>query len=101
MCAPEQNAAINQTCEVRGSSAGRLGRDTSLLRETEARAAGGNIVDNVLALEEDVTEDVEPDTRVILNTAEAGAGAARDRGVVDEPARHGLSNAANGDGEAR
>lgn len=57
-------------------------------------------MDNVLALEEDVAEDVESDARVVLDSAEAGAGAAGDRGVVDELAGHGLSDAANGDGEA-
>lgn len=57
-------------------------------------------MDNVLALKENVAEDVDSDVRVVLDSAEAGAGAARDRGVVDELAGHGLSDAANGDGEA-
>lgn len=96
MCAPEQNAAANRDLR---KGAEHLGRDTSLLRETEARAAGGNVVDNVLALEEDVAEDVEPDARVVLDTAEAGAGAGGDGGVVDVLARHGLSDTADGDGE--
>lgn len=97
-CAPEQNAAANRDP---WKGAGQLSRDTSLLRETEARAAGGNIVDNVLALEEDVAEDVEPDARVVLDTAEAGAGAGGDGGVVDVLAGHGLSDTADGDGEGR
>lgn len=76
-----------------------LNRDTSLLRESEAGGAGRNIVDNVLALEEDVTEDVEANAIVGLNSTEACAGARGERSVVDELARHGLGDAADGDGE--
>ena len=76
-----------------------LNRNTSLLRETEARAAGRNVVDNVLALEEDVTEDVEANALIGLDATEAGAAAARDGCVVNKLARHGLGDAADGDGK--
>lgn len=56
-------------------------------------------MDNVLALEEDVAEDVEADALVGLDAAEAGAGAGGDGGVVDELSGNGLGDAADGDGE--
>ena len=76
-----------------------LDRDTCLLGETEARRARGDVVDNVLALEEDVTENVEADALIGLDASEAGSGARGDGGVVDELSRHGLGDAADGDGE--
>lgn len=54
-------------------------------------------MDNILALEEDVTEDAEADALVGLDTTEAGA--VTDRRVVDVLARNGLLDAADGDGE--
>ena len=56
-------------------------------------------MDHVLALEEDVAEDVQAEAVVGLDAAEAGAAAGRDGSVVDELAGHGLGDAADGDGE--
>lgn len=91
----------SQTCceRIRIRSICCLGRDTRLLSETKARRARGDVVDDVLALKEDVAEDVEADFVVGLDAAEAGAGASPDRRVVDVLAGHGLGNAADGDGE--
>ena len=77
----------------------RLGRDTGLLSEAQTGRAGGNVVDHVLALEEDVAEDVQAEVVVGLDAAEAGAAAGRDGRVVDVLAGHGLGDAADGDGE--
>ena len=56
-------------------------------------------MDHVLALEEDVAEDVQAEAVVGLDAAEAGAAAGRDGRVVDELAGYGLGDAADGDGE--
>jgi hypothetical protein len=72
--------------------------DTGLLGKAEA---GGAIAleDDVLALEEDVTEDGDTDVGVALETTEAGAGAGRERGVVDVLAGDGEFGAADDDAE--
>jgi hypothetical protein len=56
-------------------------------------------VDHVLALEEDVAEDVQAEAVVGLDATEAGAAAGGDGRVVDELSGHGLGDAADGDGE--
>lgn len=55
-------------------------------------------MDNVLALEEDVTEDSDSKVGVVLDTTEASGAAGRS--IVDVLARHRLKDATNGDGEA-
>jgi hypothetical protein len=62
--------------------------NTSLLRESEPGAATARLEDNVLALEEDVTEDAEADTLVGLDTTEAGT--VTNGRIVDEPAGNSL-----------
>lgn len=56
-------------------------------------------MNNVLALQEDITKDVEPDARVALDTTEAGAAASLDGSKVDELSGNSLFDATNGDRE--
>lgn len=72
--------------------------DASLLGESNPGVGVvAHLVNNVLALEEDVAEDVEANARVALDTAEAAVSASRS--VVDVLSRDGLLNATDSDGE--
>lgn len=62
-----------------------LVRHLSLGGEAESGTLG--VEDDVLALEEDITQDGEAETRVALNTANASGAALLERGVVDVLAR--------------
>ena len=42
--------------------------NTSLLRETQSRSRAAHLVNNVLALKEDITKDAEANTVISLNT---------------------------------
>lgn len=63
--------------------------------------AGVSVEDDELALEEDVTEDVDADAGVGLNAAEAGRAARVGWGVVDVRARDRGCVAADGEGNGR
>jgi hypothetical protein len=67
--------------------------DALLLRESEPWGATARLEDNILALEEDVTENSETNALVGLDTTEASAVA--DRSVVDELAGNNLLNASD------
>lgn len=73
--------------------------DTSLLGKSEPWAIAAQLVNDVLALEEDVTEDAEANTVVGLNTTKASA--ITNGRVVDVLAGNGLLDATNSDGEVR
>lgn len=65
----------------------------------EAKTGAVGVKDNVLALQENVTEDGEVQAGVALDTAEAGGAAVLERSVVDQGAGNNGVVAANGDGE--
>ena len=69
----------------------------SLLGETEPGRAGGHGVDDVLALEEDVTQDVETNVVGRLDATKARAVAVG--GKVDVVSGNGLLDATNDNGE--
>lgn len=69
----------------------------SLSGETQLRTIG--VEDNVLALQEDVTEDGEADVRVGLNSTVAGRATVRNRSVVDVIARDNGTVATDSDGK--
>ena len=56
--------------------------DLCLSGKAEAGALG--VENDILALEEDITEDGEANARVALDTTVAGGAASGDRGVVDQ-----------------
>lgn len=72
---------------------------TGLLSKAKTRPATARLMDNVLALEEDITKDVKLNAIVGLNTTKAHT--RRDGRIVDELAGHNLLNAANGNGKVR
>jgi hypothetical protein len=74
---------------------------TGLLREAELGRVAAHLVDNVLALEEDVAEDVDANVGAVLDAAEACRRAIRDWGVVDVFTRDCLLHTANRDAEVR
>ncbi|KAB8437335.1 hypothetical protein FH972_025015 [Carpinus fangiana] len=78
----------------------RENQDSLLLLGSEANAGTLAVKDNVLALEEDIAEDVEADAGAALDAAEAGASAGVDGSVVDVAAGRGALGAVDGDGEA-
>lgn len=65
--------------------------------ETQLGTVGAE--DDVLALQEDVTEDGHANVRVVLNTTEAGGAAVGNGGVVDEIARDNGLVVTDGDSE--
>lgn len=67
-----------------------------LLREANPRAST-RIKDNILALQEDIAKDIEPNTSGILNTTETLRGSVRR--IVDVASRHSVLNTANSDRE--
>lgn len=71
--------------------------DAGLLSESEPWAIATHLVNNVLALEEDITEDAETNTVIGLDTAKAGT--VTNGRVVDVLARDSLLDATNSDGE--
>lgn len=62
---------------------------------SEAKTGPVGVEDNVLALQEDVTEDGEAQARVALDTAEAGGAAALEGSIVDQGAGNNGVVAAN------
>lgn len=73
--------------------------DLSLGSKTKLRTR--RIEDDILSLQEDVTEDRETQTGVALDSAEAAGAAGGDRGVVDDGAGHNGVVAVDGHGEVR
>jgi hypothetical protein len=74
-------------------------RGLRLSGETKARAFC--VENDILALEEDITEDGEANARVALNTTEAAGATSRDRSVLDVLSRNNGIVATNGHGEVR
>lgn len=72
--------------------------DADLVREADPRGAR-QLVNNILALQEDIAKDAEPNTIVGLDTAEASRRASLDRGVVDVLSRDALLDAVEGEAE--
>lgn len=72
-----------------------------MLSEAESWRASALVEDNVHGLEEDVTEDGEANTRVRLDTAEAGRASVVGWGVVDVAAWNGEGGASDGDNKVR
>lgn len=72
-------------------------RDLCLGGEAKLRSVA--VEDDILALEEDITEDREADTRVALDTTEAGGAAVRDGSIVDQGAGNNGVIAGDGHGE--
>lgn len=66
---------------------------------SEAKAGAVGVEDDVLALQEDVTEDGEAQAGVALDTAEASGAARLEGSIVDQGARNNSLVAANGNGE--
>lgn len=67
----------------------------------EAKTRSLRVENDVLALEEDITEDGEAKTRVALDTTEAGGAASADGGVVDVLSGNNGVIVTNGDSEVR
>ena len=67
----------------------------------EAKTRSLRVENDVLALEEDITEDGEAKTRVALDTTEAGGAAGADGSVVDVLAGNNGVIVTNGDSEVR
>lgn len=74
-------------------------RDLCLGCEAKARSLG--VENDVLALEEDITEDGEAKARVALDTTEAVGAASADGGVVDVLSGNNGIIVTNGDSEVR
>lgn len=74
-------------------------RDLCLGGEAKTRSLG--VENDVLALEEDITEDGEAKARVALDTTEAGGAAGADGSVVDVLAGNNGVIVTNGDSEVR
>ena len=77
------------------------GLNTSLLRETQSRTRAAHLMNNVLALKEDITKDAEANTIISLNTTEASTSTIIKRSVVDVFTRNSLLDTTNSDGEIR
>lgn len=67
----------------------------------EAKTRSLRVENDVLALEEDITEDGEAKARVALDTTEAGGAASADGGVVDERSGNNGVVAIDGHSEVR
>lgn len=67
----------------------------------EAKTRSLRVENDVLALEEDITEDGEAKARVALDTTEAGGAASADGGVVDVLSGNNGVIVTNGDSEVR
>lgn len=65
----------------------------------EAKAGTIGVENDILALEEDVTEDGEAQAGVALDTSEAGGAARLEGSIVDQGAGNNGVVTTNGDGE--